>query len=135
MQPARHTRAIAAERQVPAELLRGGGEQAEALGVAGDLAGEQRLLEEQVLLGPAPHREGAIGKIAAPCRRSSSRAEMLRAATAASIAVAGAPSICASIAVHRPVPFCPARSRITSTIGLPVSGSVAAQTFPVISTR
>ena len=35
----------AGERQRPAELRRRRGEQAEALGVAGDLAGEQRLLE------------------------------------------------------------------------------------------
>ena len=60
---------------------------------------------------------------------------MFRAATAASIAVAGAPRCSASIAVQRPVPFCPARSRMTSIIGLPVSGSTARATAAVISTR
>ena len=45
MQPARQTRAMPAMRQRPAELRRGGGEEAEALGVAGDLAGEERLLQ------------------------------------------------------------------------------------------
>ena len=41
----------------------------------------------------------------------------------------------ASITVQRPVPFCPALSAMTSTIGFPVAGSSYNSTLPVISNR
>ena len=70
MQPARQTRAMPAMRQRPAELLRGGGEQAEALGVAGDLAGEERLLQAV---------DEVAGRREAPARRAGSGRRRRRA--------------------------------------------------------
>jgi len=60
--------------------------------------------------------------------------DQLRAPTAASTVEADCPIRTASITVQRPVPFCPALSRIASTAG-PPARSCAASTSAVISTR
>ena len=70
---------------------------------------------------------GAAPNSVSAASRSVFCADRARAATAASITVAGTPRSCASIADQRPVPFWPAVSRIMSTSGLPVCGSIAAE--------
>ena len=67
--------------------------------------------------------------------RAASSDDHDRAPTAASMVEADWPSFSASITVQRPVPFWPATSRMASTTGPPVSGSSAASTFAVMSTR
>ena len=62
-------------------------------------------------------------------------AEMQRAKTASDIVSTGIPDSSAALMVHCPVPFCPARSIITSTIGSPVTGSLVARILPVTSMR
>ncbi len=59
----------------------------------------------------------------------------MRANTASAMVLAGAPTSSAVTEVHLPVPFCPAVSRITSTIGWPVSSSVFFRISAVISIR
>ena len=59
----------------------------------------------------------------------------VRANTASVIPVSGTPSSSAFWAVQRPVPFCSAASRITSTSGWPVASSVLASTRAEISIR
>ncbi len=83
----------------------------------------------------APSLVSALPKSVSPASRKSRWAERPRAATAASMTVAGTPRSCASIADQRPVPFWPAVSRMISTIGRPVSGSLASSTLAVISIR
>ncbi len=78
-------------------------------------------------LGPASVRDALT--------RWSLRADSARAKTASVMAVSGTPSSSADCAVQRPVPFCSALSRITSTSGLPVSGVLWAEHVAVISMR
>ena len=68
------------------------------------------------------------------CTRSSFSAERHRANTLSPISVSGIPRSSAEIAVHFPVPFCPAVSRILSTIGAP-SSSFFAKIVAEISIR
>ena len=68
--------------------------------------------------------ELAARALAGPCAaatRSSLMAERQRAKTASPISVSGMPRSSAAMAVHLPVPFWPAVSRIRSTSGLPSS--------------
>ena len=58
-----------------------------------------------------------------------------RANTASAMPVTGTPRSSADLTVQRPVPFCSASSRMTSTSGLPVLASVCLSTSAVISTR
>ena len=60
---------------------------------------------------------------------------MFRAKTASVMVGVATPSSRALMLVQRPVPFCFATSRITSTIGLPVSPSFFRKMLAVISTR
>jgi hypothetical protein len=60
---------------------------------------------------------------------------MIRPSTAAFTVGIGAPTSSAFWLIHLPVPFCAASSRMTSTSGLPVSGSMALSTAAVISIR
>ena len=71
----------------------------------------------------------------AAATRSSLSALSVRANTASVMPVSGTPSSSAFCAVQRPVPFCSAASRITSTSGLPVAASVFDSTRAVISIR
>ncbi|COW97642.1 Uncharacterised protein [Mycobacterium tuberculosis] len=61
--------------------------------------------------------------------------ERARANTASAMPVTGTPRSSADLTVQRPVPFCSARSTMTSTSGLPVLASVCRSTSAVISTR
>ena len=60
---------------------------------------------------------------------------MLRANTASVMVGVATPSSSALMLVQRPVPFCFATSRITSTMALPVSASFFFKMLAVISTR
>ena len=60
---------------------------------------------------------------------------MHRANTASATCGMATPRSSPACEVHLPVPFWPAVSRITSTIGLPVSGSLTARMSVVISIR
>ena len=62
-------------------------------------------------------------------------ADRHRLNTASPMSVSGMPCSVAASTVHLPVPFCPAVSRITSTVGLPVSGSTFLKMSAVISIR
>ena len=80
----------------------------------------------------------AAGPVEQPRRRAtrwSLSALSARANTASVIPVSGTPRSSAFWAVQRPVPFCSAASRITSTSGWPVASSVLASTRAVISIR
>ena len=76
-----------------------------------------------------------------PCSRvlATSRVAFIddstRASTAAPIVLTTTAFCAAFISVHWPVPFWPALSRMTSTIGAPVSGSRCARMRAVISIR
>src|SRR6266511_4312177 len=67
--------------------------------------------------------------------RSALRADSMRANTASVMPVTGTPSSSAEETVQRPVPFCSASSRITSTSGLPLASSTLASTLAVVSIR
>ena len=88
---------------------------------------------------PAPIPVVAIrpaGSSRCACSRCSrSEEERARANTDSAIAETGEPRSRPALAVHRPVPFWPAASTITSTRGLPVFASTCASTSAVISIR
>ena len=97
-----------------------------------------RPAEQRRLRGPprgGPPARAGVPRIPSPASRVAFSADQPRAPTAASMAEADWPSASASTTVQRPVPFCPAWSRITSTSGPPVAGSTARSTAAVISTR
>ncbi len=71
----------------------------------------------------------------AAAARCAGRPDSARAYTASVIAVIGTPSSSADCAVQRPVPFCSASSRITSTSAPPLDGSRLASTAAVISIK
>ncbi len=87
----------------------------------------------------ASRRQRAAAEAPPGCRRREARwsfsALNVRANTASVIPVSGTPSSSASCAVQRPVPFCSAASRMTSTSGLPVASSVLDRTRAEISIR
>ena len=83
---------------------------------------------------PVNRAAGPFSTFAA-ATRSFLIAEMQRAKTASAMVGAATPRSRADSVVHLPVPFCPALSRITSTSGCPVSGSLRARMSAVISMR
>ena len=136
MHPPRHIRGDAAAVDLPFRFACLGVHQGEALGVGDDLARVERLLD--VVDGrPQCPRVRSVGPLSnfAAATRSSFCADRQRAKTASAIRVRGTPRSAAEITVHFPVPFCPAASRIRSTIGFPVSGSVKPRISRVISIR
>ena len=131
--------------QRPAVLGGGGGELLEALGVGhhlGGVEGPADRLDRSADPGapdpcpgcPDQSRPGP-GKTPAARTRSALRAERERAKTASVIAVTGTPRSSADCDVQRPVPFCSASSRMTSTRGCPVAASTLLSTSAVISIR
>ena len=70
------------------------------------------------------------GSLAEAATRSSFIALRLRATTASIMVGIGMPRSMAFCEVHLPVPFWPALSRMTSTRGLPVSGSILLENVP-----
>lgn len=83
-------------------------------------------LSSQVSVGPGSSRAAS---------RSVTLPESERAKTASAMPETGTPSSSALCTVHRPVPFCSARSWTMSTNGRPVAASVWPSTSAVISIR
>ena len=109
----------------------------EALGIGDDLGGVQRLadvVDELRRVGRA-WRRGSPEARPVVALRCGTDPESARAKTASAMPVTGTPRSSADFTVHRPVPFCSASSRMTSTSGLPVLASTCLSTSAVISMR
>ena len=97
-----------------------------AMGIGVDMHGVRRTVLAAFPLAIAGALLSAMAPGFGPCStaeaatRSSFSEESARANTASPISVSGMPWSSAEITVHLPVPFCPARSRITSTTSVPV---------------
>ena len=114
-----------AQVDVPAVLGGAGGDLVEALRVGDDLRRVQRLLgrRRRSRRRPRPRRRRAgPGQAARAAARCSAWPDSERANTASAMPVTGTPRSSAVCTVQRPVPFCSAWSRTTSTNGLPVAG-------------
>ncbi len=99
-----------------------------------DAYSASRMASRNSLRSPEKRAVGPFSTFAASTR-SFWIAEMQRAKTASAMVGAATPSSRAESVVHLPVPFWPALSRITSTIGWPVSGSFRARMSAVIWIR
>ena len=129
MQPPRHIRATPPLLIFQPDSCAMRPHQGEALGVGDDLAGVEGHLDvvDELLAVAGELRLGGPCRTFAAATRSSFWADRQRAKTASAISVSGTPRSVAEPTVHLPVPFCPAASRIRSTSGLPVSGSLVAE--------
>ena len=117
MQPPRHSSAIVAVVERPVVLLRRRLQLHEALGVAADLRGVERLpnlLDELPSGRRCTLADGPLSTLLARTRASFS-ADRQRAYTASVTSVLGTPRSRASWLIHLPVPLAPALSRILST--------------------
>ena len=117
-----------AGRDAPVVFGAAGLDLVEALGVGDDLRRVQRLADvvDELRRVRGLGRRGRPDARPVVALRWATEPDSARAKTASAMPVTGTPRSSADLTVQRPVPFCSASSRMTSTSGLPVLASVCA---------